>query len=212
MKSILKSLTCFSLIGVVFCSCQDKKDENLNPLENIVVGKTDYPGCYYEDYEPDLVITTDIDLSDTINNQNNNGYSYASNGGLDLYKYNDYTNDILIKYLSVSTVGNETVARMNNNDTLTRIFEYGDTLGVNCNWVDESFCCYTDFAAMSYNYESDIIIHSYNANLTHKYAGFRNTYDNGYPVYCWIHFSLINLDTLIIHEAFTTPFIELYDN
>lgn len=208
MKNKLKFLFSLLLVGVFITSCDKKGDDKLKPLENIIVGKTDYSGCHYEDYEPDLVVTVNLDLSDTINCQSVNSFEYMGTGGLALYKYNDYKNKKIIKYLTVSLVGNEAVARINDNDTITRIFDSGDTLGISSNWVDKSFCCYTDFAAMDYDYKADFINYSYNASLTDKYAGFRSTYNHGYTVYTWIHFSLMNLDTLIIHDAFSTYFVE----
>jgi hypothetical protein len=203
-----KLFLCLMAVILLFVSCEKKENDKLEPLENIVVGKTDYPGCKYQDYEPDLVYTVDIDLYDSVNNQNSESFEYAGVAGLSLGMYNYYENKTLIKYLMVGYVGDECVARMTDNDTITRIFNYGDTLGTASNWVDESFCCHTDFAGMDFNYKTNTITYSYNADLKNAYAGFRRKSSEGYPIYAWIHFSLINLDTLIIHEAFSTPYIK----
>jgi hypothetical protein len=189
-----------------FVSCEKNKNDKVEPLENIIVGKTDYAGCLYDKYEPGLIYTVDIDLNDSVNNQDGVGFEYRVNGSLDIYKYHQYEEKIIHKFLTFGG-GKENIPRMAENDTISRIFQYGDTLGAVCNWVDESFCCNTDFAFMEFNNKTNTITSSANADLKNAYIGFRSSSKDAYPVYCWIHFSLINLDTLIIHEAFATPYV-----
>lgn len=202
-----KLFICLTALTLIFMSCEKNKNDKIEPLENIIIGKTDYPGCLYDKYEPGLKYSVDLDLNDSVNDQNAVGFEWRINGSLDLYKYHEYDKKIIHKYLSFGGA-HTNIPRMNENDTISRIFQYGDTLGAANNWVEESFCCHTDFAFMEFNNKTQTTTVSANANLKNAYIGFRSISNGAYPVYCWIHFSLINLDTLIIHEAFATPYIE----
>jgi hypothetical protein len=202
--NLLKIIITVTLFCVIISCTKDSTDE-ISHYEEITIGKTDYKNSRYIDYSPDLVIHVKADMNDSTFQQSFDYYLYefgaANTIELQLNSHCDLVGGYWSKELVLYAV-EDNICVTDTNDSHVKFLNYGDAVSLNSNWGRNS-ARYFEPANWDYEFEDDSVIYSRNANVRNKYLCFKHQI-NGIETFQWIQISTYNLDSVVIHDAFST--------
>lgn len=89
------------------------------------------------------------------------------------------------------------------SSTYVRLFDSGEILSIN-NSFGRNDNTFQEPANMIFDFKKNEVLYEHNSNIQNKYMCFMTKTSDGLSTFQWVHFSIHNLDSVVIHDAFST--------
>ncbi len=206
MKSyILSKVLILLAICTAVISCTDESGDEITYDKEIVVGKTDYKQGHYVDYSPDLVLYAKADMNNNNYQENIDSYTFefGQNNAIELQLYSmcDIDGGYWNKELVLSAV-EQNICVTDTNSAHVRFFDIGEIVSANNSW-GRNTSAYFEPADLTYEFQNDAVSFERNSDIRNKYLCFKYPI-NGIETFQWIQISTYDLDSIVIHDAYSS--------